>query len=297
MAQRILTNPYKRQDVFRCYHEAHQGFGSVVSAYHVLEEKHCYPQGCLWFAWKCRRIGKRHGCPRGFGHVGRECFSCKEFYEERVIHRPEPALPPHEFEAFTEELREFRFWLSQNLGRRIPFQGEVSWVKPRFKVRRTGRHEHLSLSGFLLGFREGFFGNSPMQDRFYGIAGDRLIRRLGIVPGTELEGEAQLTLDRGRLILQGLSRLEVLTRGEGKPLSMSEALVAQSTATVFPGQPERCFACPQGILLNVWDGSAVTGHRVACLDGRADPRDCSYGAELMLAELERCAEQERSGRT
>lgn len=293
MAQTILRNSYKRQDVFRCFHEAHQGFGSVVSAYHVLEEKHCYPSGCLWFSWRCRKIGKRHGCPRGFGHVGRECFSCPEFYEERVIHRPEVALTKEGFEAYQEELREFRWWLSQNLGRRLPFQGVVNAVKPRFSVTQGRSRERLSLSGFLLGFREGFFGNSRMEDRFYGIAGDRLIQRLGIVPGTELEGEATLMMDRGRLILERLSRLEVLTSGKGTPLSWSETLISQTTATVFAGQPERCFACPKGTLLDAWDGNQVLRHRVACLDGRPDPKDCSYAAELLLADLELCAEQAR----
>ena len=294
MAQKILRNPYKRQDVFRCFHEAHRGFGSVVSAYHVLEEKHCYPQGCLWFAWRCRKIGKRHACPRDFKHVGRECFSCPDFYEERVIHRPEVALSKEGFEAFSEELREFRWWLSQNLGRRISFQGVVSAVKPRFSVSQGPRREHLSLSGFLLGFRNGFFGNSVMEDRFYGIAGDGLIQRLGIVPETKLEGEAVLGMDRGRLVLERLSRLEVLSRGEGEPWTKSEALVSRATASVFPGQPERCFACPKGALLDVWDEDQSLRHRLACLDGRPDPVDCSYGAELMLAELERCAEEGRA---
>jgi hypothetical protein len=294
MAQKILTNPYKRQDVFRCYHEAHRGFGSVVSAFHVLEEKHCYPSGCLWFSWRCRKIGKRHGCPRGFGHVGRECFSCHEFYEERVIHRPEVALPQKEFEAFSEELREFRWWLSQNLGRRLPFQGLVSAVKPRFHVSQGRHRERLSQSGFLLGFREGFFGNSRMEDRFYGIAGDGLIQRLRIVPGTQLEGEALLLMDRGRLVLERLSRLEVLSPGEGTALTRSEALISQATATVFQGQPERCFSCPRGALLDVWDEQQNLRHRVACLDGRPEPKDCSYAAELLLAELERCAEQDRT---
>ena len=44
----------------------------------------------------------------------------------------------------------------------------------------------------------------------------------------------------------------------------------------------------------VWDEDQSLRHRLACLDGRPDPVDCSYGAELMLAELERCAEEGRA---
>ncbi|MDH7501060.1 MAG: hypothetical protein QHH30_11840, partial [candidate division NC10 bacterium] len=66
-----MRNLYKRMDVFRCSQDGHEHFESAVSVYHVLRERRCYPEGCIYFLWRCRHPLREKGCPRGFHHVGR----------------------------------------------------------------------------------------------------------------------------------------------------------------------------------------------------------------------------------
>ena len=79
-----MKNQYKRTDIFRCVHDVHQKFQNRISVYHILKEKQCYPQGCFYFRWRCKQLNKKNKCYRGFFHVGRKCFGCRDFYDEKI---------------------------------------------------------------------------------------------------------------------------------------------------------------------------------------------------------------------
>gem|GEM_PF-4997594 len=51
---KVLINQYKRQDVFRCSHQAHFRFESNVSVYHVLKEKNVFPKDASIFCGSAR---------------------------------------------------------------------------------------------------------------------------------------------------------------------------------------------------------------------------------------------------
>jgi hypothetical protein len=145
--QKVLINQYKRQNVFQCGHKAHFRFEKNVSVYHVLKEKKCHPEGCIYFLWKCRLLNKGHSCPKGYQHVGRNCFSCKNYFEEKITYQPEILLNKEEFENFQRELEEFENWLEGAIGKRVEFSGTVNSVKPHFKKKKFGSKESLTFPG------------------------------------------------------------------------------------------------------------------------------------------------------
>ncbi len=138
---KILVNQYKRQDVFRCSHKAHFRFEKSVSVYHVLKEKKCFPEGCIWFLWKCHLLNKGNSCPKGYQHVGRNCFSCKNYFEEKINYQPEILLNEEQHKRFKQELEEFEEWLNTSAGKWVEFSGEVFSVKPHFRRIRYGKKE------------------------------------------------------------------------------------------------------------------------------------------------------------
>ena len=102
-----MRNPYKRLDIFRCKYYNHAKFDYKVSAYHVLRVKNCYPQGCLYFKWHCKLLNKGQSCIKGFQHVGKKCFGCKHYYDEKVNNQPELLISEEEYHFFLDELEEF----------------------------------------------------------------------------------------------------------------------------------------------------------------------------------------------
>ena len=125
---RVMINQYKRQDVFRCSHTAHFRFEKNVSVYHVLKEKECFPEGCIYFLWKCRLLNKGNSCPKKYRHVGRDCFSCKNYFDEKINHQPEIILDEEAYKKFQLDLEEFEDWLEQNVGRWVEFSGIINSV-------------------------------------------------------------------------------------------------------------------------------------------------------------------------
>ncbi|MGA1791229.1 MAG: hypothetical protein ACMUIM_07070, partial [bacterium] len=162
-----MRNQYKRLDVFRCTHESHQGFGHVVSAYHVLKEKACYPHGCVYFKWKCRKLNHKLPCPRSYEHVGKKCASCADYYDEKIVKRPKLLLSEKDYMDFLDDLRDFRIWLNARKGREADCAGTIRSVKPRFILHRHYDRNSLSVNGFLLTFEDGFIGLTHFEDPFY----------------------------------------------------------------------------------------------------------------------------------
>ena len=274
---RTTVNHYKRQDVFKCVQQAHARFENKVSVYHVLKEKGCYPRGCIYFKWKCRRLNKGRSCPRKFKHVGRKCFGCKEFYDEKVINCPEVALSDEEFSKFMRDLGEFETWLEDLKGIEVNFSGTIYSVKPRMRQVVQGNRGHIALNGFVLTFREAFFDLVKFEDLCYLTISKGLQAKYRFSKGDKIDFYARVSVDRGRLIMKRPNRIEIDERGEGETWSWDKALVAARTASPIPYQLEKCFACDRGCLLDTIERTnAGDRHKrqLFCLEGIKNPMLC-----------------------
>jgi len=274
---RTTVNHYKRQDVFKCVQQAHARFENKVSVYHVLKEKGCYPRGCIYFMWKCRKLNKGRSCPRKFKHVGRKCFGCKEFYDEKVINCPEVALSDEEFSKFMRDLGEFETWLEDLKGIEVNFSGTIYSVKPKMRQVVQGNRGHIVLNGFVLIFREAFFDLVKFEDLCYLTISKGLQAKYRFSKGDKIDFYARVSVDRGRLILKRPNRIEIDERGEGETWSWDKALVAARTASPIPYQLEKCFACDRGCLLDTIERTnAGDRHKrqLFCLEGIKNPMLC-----------------------
>ncbi|MBW2056045.1 MAG: hypothetical protein JRH07_10765 [Deltaproteobacteria bacterium] len=274
---RSQRNQYKRYDVFLCRQEGHRAFGSRVSVYHVLREKQCYPGGCLGFAWKCLRLNKGLSCPRGMHHVGKMCFGCKFFVDEKINYRPEVLLSPEEFDAFREELREFERWVEDHRGREVNCSGTVLSVKPHLTI-DPSRSWRPSFHGFLAVIADGFVDMVHFEDSCYVRLGSRAQERYRFRPGDRVDLYGRFKEDRGRIILTGVNRVEVEHRSEGLWWNEARARVALHTGKILEGQPRKCLDCRNGCLIDVRParGWETRSRRILfCLEGIEDPSLCT----------------------
>ena len=282
-----MRNCYKRMDVFRCSNPAHVKFDKKVSVYHVLKVKNCYPNGCVYFLWRCQKLNKGEACPRRYEHVGRKCFGCKFFYDEKVNNQLELVLQDGAVEQFWTELQDFEDWLQEIQGRTFSIFGEVKSVKPRFEKRLLGTKSSLKLRGFLLVFDDCYIGNIHFEDHAFAIVNIHLHKRLQFVPGDRLEFQATVKEDRGRIVFEHLRGIEFEKKNSGNVWTESEARVALSTATEFPEQPEKCFYCEHGALVDVLANTAEgeqCHRRLYCLESIADPQQCYVRALETLSD-------------
>ena len=147
-----MKNLYKKNDIFRCVHESHKGFKNKISVYHILEKKSCYPHGCLYFKWQCKQLNKRKKCSRGFHYVGRKCFGCKDFYEDKIHNYPELQIGPKDYNTFLKEYEDFKDWLDELRGKNIEISGKLKGIKPHFQKRIYPKSSFLSFQGYILIF-------------------------------------------------------------------------------------------------------------------------------------------------
>jgi hypothetical protein len=277
--QKVLINQYKRQDIFQCGHKSHFKFEKNVSVYHVLKEKGCYPEGCIYFLWKCRLLNKGHSCPKGYQHVGKSCFSCKNYFEEKVWYQPEILLDKEEFENFQRDLEEFEDWLQSVVGKRIEFSGTVNSVKPHFIKKGLGSNQILTFPGFLISFKEGYLDRVFFKDYIFLSISRKSQENLRFAKGDKVEFEATLRTDKGRIILERIGHVEFSEKKGEAFWNESLALVTKNTGTELDCQPEKCLVCENGCLLDVvereGERSKIYRH-LFCLAGVVDPEACVY---------------------
>lgn len=224
-------------------------------------------------------MNKGRSCPRKFKHVGRKCFGCKEFYDEKVINRPEALFPDGEFSKFMRDLAEFETWLDSLRGIEVNVSGIIHSVKPGMRQFLHGKRHSIELSGFVVIFREAFIDLTKFEDLCYLTIGKGLQAKYRFSKGDKLDLYARVSLDRGRLIFKRPNRIEIDERGLGGAWSWEEALVAARTASPISYQMERCFACERGCLLDTIEmTNAGERHKrqLFCLEGTRDPRYCVY---------------------
>ena len=272
-----MKNLYKRRDVFRCSQEAHRQFDGKVSVYHVLREKGCYPQGCLYFLWRCVRLEKGILCIKGFEYVGKACSGCTYYDEEKVHLQPECMLDEDGYEHFLEQLDDFESWLDANRFRRLNIQGRIKTIKPWFQRVLLPGEAHMKLRGYLLVFRTGFIGMTHFEDTFYVRVSENMMKRIGFIPKMKVELMGELRVDRGRIVIHRPKRVDILKPGWGRPWTRDKALVAVKTATFLSEQHDECIACRWGALVDVTDRRTNEEKRyrnLYCLKGMAVPEGC-----------------------
>ncbi len=275
-----MRNPYKRTDVFRCRHESHARFGYRVSAYHVLRAKKCYPNGCVVYKWFCHRFAKGKPCVRGFSHVGRLCVGCTHYRDTRVHYQPEVVLSDSDFREFLDEVEEFEDWLAEHRYRRVDALGTVTLIRPLLRKIVEKNGARIVLAGYLVRLDEAFLGVTGLEDPVYLQVSAHQQRRYGFRIGDRVEFQAHVGLDRGRLLLRELSRVEFVERGEPASARWDEdvaAVVARLVATRIPDDAERCLSCPRAVLVDVeFHGEPARGRRreLFCLEGVQDHLSC-----------------------
>lgn len=268
----------------------HRHFKSEMSPYHVLIAKNCYPDGCVYFQWKCRLLAKQKSCFRNFKNVGRECFNCKYFYEEKVHQYPESMLTESEYVEFMDEFDEFFDWIRSLQNKRVLCEGTVSSVRPDLAVEIYNSHSKIVLRGFLIGFQSGYLDNINFEDPFYLRISSISQNKLKIRTGDNLEFEANLNLDRGRLKFVRPGRFQFFERGSAPPPQKNELLVAINSATTQSGQPAKCLKCSKGVLADLTTHDVGPRRVIVCLMGMPDYQLCTYIDALDDSQdIEACA--------
>jgi len=290
--QKTLINQYKREDVFRCGHKSHFKFEKNVSVHHVLKEKKCFPLGCIYFQWKCRVLNKGNGCPKGFKHVGKSCFSCKYYFEEKLCYQPEVLLSEKEYRDFQRELEDYDAWLEELMGKSIAVRGVINSINPHFRKVIFYKKEQMIFLGFLVSFKSGYIDRVFYDDYFYLNTSTKTQKDYSFICGDRIDFWAKLKTDRGRIVFYSPKEIEV-TRKEPEDTfstnpewNFEEALVAKKTGTEFGAQPEKCFACDKGILLDISeeDLKRKRNYRhLFCLQGTKNPETCLYDLKKKIA--------------
>ena len=273
-----MKNPYKRTDVFACNYQGHAKFKHRVSAYHVMRQKKCYPQGCILFKWSCELKNKGKKCYRGFNYVGRLCEGCTHYLDEKIHYQPRILLSGKAFQEFEIELEEFDEWVMEHQDRDLDVLCEINSIKPRFKKFISNGKGQLRLDGYLLVMSHGYIGLTEFDDYFYANISPGQQDRLRFAPDDKLEARGRLTLDHGRLLLNKIWGVSFDFRSGQETWNNSRALVSRVSATEFQNQPESCIKCQYGALVDtitVQDGQKQFKRSLFCLEGIKNPQLCT----------------------
>jgi hypothetical protein len=280
-----IENLYKKPDIFHCVHDVHRHFKSDVSPYHVLKEKKCYPDGCIYFQWKCKQLAKLNKCFRNFTQTGRECFNCKYFFEEKIHQYPEINLNNEQATLFFEQFEQFEDRIGTLKHKRVPCEGTVNSIKPKIVLYKNHNRFTPALKGFLVRFNEGFIDNRHFIDPFFLSISAMTQNKLQIRNEDSIEFVANLHIDKGRFIFVKSGNFHFFNRGNGKPFRKSEALLALNNFTIQGGQPKKCLICEYGILADIVSDSPGPQRTVVCLQGVNDYNFCPYPVEHCKHEI------------
>jgi len=287
--QIIRKNLYKQCDVFKCIHDVHLHFNAEMSPYHILMEKNCFPHGCVYFQWKCKLLAKQTRCFRNFTKVGRKCFNCRYFYEEKIHQYPEFLRLQTTPDEFLENFEEFNEWVLQLKNKRTSCEGIVSEVRPDFILKKQYNNYLLVLRGYLISFQEGYIDNQFFQDKFYLRISTTTQNKLLFRKDDAVEFEARLMPDRGRFKFIKSGSFQFTRRGDVNSIFKYD-VVTQKTFTIHPEQPVKCLNCQHGILVDIETRDPGPKRTVICLQGIQEFKDCPIHILLKIQEQnDRCA--------
>ena len=251
-----IRNPYKRRDVFTCAQEAHARFGGRVSVYHVLKEKQCYPDGCLYFLWRCIRKEKGESCIHKYKYIGRNCKGCTYYWEEKVHFQPQCLVDEKTMADLMEQIESFESWLQSVRYKRLAIAGKIHTVKPWFEKTQTSQQNRLLFKGYLLILKTGHIQFDHYADAIYVRISEAHMRDHAFQSGMKLECHGEVREDRGRLVIHRPGQFEITGHGRGMLWSKEKALAQMKTAALHEEQPEQCLQCPWGILMDVHETSS-----------------------------------------
>ena len=272
-----VKNPYKRTDIFACNYESHAKFEHHVSAFHVMKQRHCYPQGCLMFKWSCALKHKGKRCPRGYNYVGRLCEGCTHYLDEKIHYQPKILLSGADFDLFKTDIEDFDEWIAEHQDRDLSIWCKVSSIKPQFKKTQSAGKQQLRLDGYLIIVRHGFIGLTEFDDYFYINISLNQQDRFRFAPDDTFEAIGRMSFHHGRLLFNRIWGSEFEQRSHADTWNKSRALVARSSATEFSNQPESCIQCPKGALVDTVDienGQQRFHRSLYCLEGVKNPQAC-----------------------
>ena len=278
---KTIINQYKRHDIFTCVHQSHVHFEHRVSVYHVLKAKQCYSRGCIYFNWKCRLLNKGNTCPRKFKHVGKNCFNCKEFYDEKEIYKPELLVSEEDYLKFIRELNLFEDWLEGLRGNEVEFSGTINSIKPSFYKKADHPYNQLYFNGFLINFKEGYINLDHFNDFVYVKISSKMQHRYKFCKGDKIYFYARLQEKDGRIVLHRINRIELEEKADNETWTESKAQLAKKTGTIIPIQYEKCLNCDKGSLLDI-SSDSKRQRLLFCLEGIRDPHFCSYTISKLL---------------
>ncbi len=280
-----MRNPLKRTDIFICNYKGHERFEHRVSAYHVMQQKKCYPQGCIIFKWSCRLKDRGKSCVRGYNYVGRLCEGCAHYEDEKINYQPRIKVEKQEFELFLQEVEEFNDWVSEYQNREMDIWCEIVTIKPRFKKQVYGKGGQIRLDGYLLIIQNGFIGQTGIDDFFYVHISPNQQDRLRFAAGDQFEAKGKFALDKGRILFDKIWHVDFEYRSGKQTWNNSRALVARQTATRFENQSDTCLHCPHGALVDVIEkhnGRIQTFRELYCFEGIQDQNLCYVNAKRVI---------------
>lgn len=283
-----MRNLYKKNNIFICKHDIHKHFSSKISVYHILEKKKCYPDGCVYFKWKCKVLAKKKKCHRNFTKVGKNCFSCKYFYEEKIHQFPQIVIDQNEKTEFEYRYAEFCDWINSLKDKRVFCEAIIDSIAPDFVLYNNNGKYNIGLRGFLLIFKEGFIDDQHFEDTFFLHLNSNTQNKFRFREEDELEFKANVKIVDGKLELFSAGSFNFYLRGKTKPLLKSDLLVSISTATTFAQPYPKCHSCKFSILPKIQNVHFGKKRVLVCTKGINEPDYCVERLEKKLQNSDKC---------
>jgi hypothetical protein len=252
----------------------------------VLKVKKCYPDGCTYFRWKCEKLNKGKSCIKHYKHVGRSCFSCRFFYDEKEINRPELLLTDATYKKFLIEFEEFEDWIAGLSGKHVEFTGTISAVKPQYYIRKNGNKYKVIHDGFVLTLHNCSLNYIGFNDSIYLPYSAGFQAKYHFAQGDSMSGSGYFSVKDGRIIVKHLRGIEILDKKNSVAWTDSDAKIAQYSGAILPYQSAKCYCCDKGLLLQVHSSQNIVlkpSRLMYCIEGVADPALCWYTLSKRVA--------------
>lgn len=286
-------NLFKRQDVFRCYYETHKKFSNVVSVWHILEERNCYPQGCISFYLKCKKILKGQRCGRGFKKPGKLCQSCKYLIEEKNHYIPKIILKEEEWKEFKFEYNKFLFWIKSQEQKTLKFYAKIESIKPYIKHIYYDKGSKFLLKGYFLILKWVYFENVFFDDMVFLYIPKNKIWKLKKLKSDEIEGFSNFSIFRGNLFLSNVKNLINVGKEEIFFREDMDVLLKLKLSSVFNNYQGKCFDCDKGVPAVVENQTSlkfIPKREIICLEGYSHPSLCLHNIYKNI-KIEKCAKE------
>lgn len=289
----VYKNFFKRQDVFRCYHELHKKFSNVVSVWHVMEGRGCYPQGCISFYLKCKILQKSKKCFKGFKKPGNLCQNCKFLIEEKNHYIPKVILKEEDWKEFKFKYNKFLFWIRSFEGKVVKFYSKIESIKPYVKHIYFEKGSKFLIKGYILTLKWAYIEKDFFDDKIFLYIPKSKIWKIKRLNFNEIEGFAFFQISNGNLFLSNPRNISSL-RGENLKFIEDENFFLKiKLGSIFKTHFEKCFICEKGvpsIVENQIKNKFIPKKEIICLEGYSSPFLCLNEVYKEI-KIEKCAKE------